>query len=126
MSTSVETVPHGQQAAAGRTRTSKAIEVASGGLRTPRDITNFALAHSIDVLQETVGAKQANASLRGVTVGLRAIEIGQRVGQHHDVAGVRSEGDGGETVPGDAKELARRRMAELSKEMEQLAEVVNA
>lgn len=126
MSTSVETVRHGEPEAAGRAGKSKALEVASRGIRTPRDITNFAIAHSIDVLQETVGAKQANASLRGVTVGLRAVEIGQRVGQHHEVAGVRSESEGGETRDESKQDAIRRRKAELTAELERLCEEENA
>lgn len=118
MVASVENVRNGHTPAAGSTPTSKAIEVASRGIRTPRDITNFALAHSIDVLQETVGAKQANASLRGITVGLRAVEIGQRVGQHHEVAGVSSaECDSGSLL---------RREQELTAELEAIRERRNA
>ncbi len=114
MSTAVGSVPQGIAAPAGGTRESKALEVASRGIRTPRDITNFAIAHSIDVLQETVGAKQANASLRGVTVGLRAVEIGQRVGQHHEVAGVSS-------AQAD-KDADLQREAELTAELEAIRE----
>lgn len=125
MSTTHEAVRHGDAPATGGARTSKALEVASRGIRTPRDITNFSIAHSIDVLQETVGAKQANASLRGVTVGLRAVEIGQRVGQYHEVAGVSSESDDGGNAAETRKEAVARRKAELTEELERLCEAEN-
>lgn len=119
MSTAVETVPQSGTQAGNGQRTSKALEVASRGISTPRHITNFALAHSIDVLRETVGAKQANASLRGVTVGLRAVELGQRVGQHHEVADVQ---DGAQCQEESEQAALLRREAELTAELEAIRE----
>lgn len=120
MSQESATVRRGDTQTTAGSGQSKALEIASKGIRTPRDITNFAFGHSIDVLQERVGAKAANASLRGVTVGLRAIEIGQRVGQHHEVADV-SSGDQPATQESEDEAL-KRREAELTAELEAVRE----
>lgn len=116
MSATSETVRHGDAPAAGGGVQSKAIEVASRGVRTPRDITNFAIAHSLDVLQDRIGPRAANASLRGVTTALRSIEIGQRVGQHHDVADI-VEG------PPQQEDDVQTRMDRLTAELESLKEL---
>ncbi len=108
MPETVQTLHHGDAPTAGGIGTSKALEVASRGIRTPRDITNFAIAHSIDVLQERIGPKAANASLRGVTVGLRAVEIGHRVGQHHEVASIAAIEQDDETLRREEAELTAR------------------
>lgn len=117
MSTTEQAVRHGNAPAAGGGVQSKAVEVASRGIRTPRDITNFSIAHSLDVLQDRIGPRAANASLRGVTTALRSIEIGQRVGQHHEVADV-SEASVQED---DIQERMDRLTAELEALKEQRA-----
>ena len=64
---------------------SAALEVASGGLRTMRNLANFTIAHSLDVLRNRIGVREANASLRGISETRKLIVDGQRVGYEKDV-----------------------------------------
>ena len=45
---------------------SHALGVASRGIRTPRHLANFALAHCLDTLQGNIGVREANTTLRGI------------------------------------------------------------
>ena len=59
---------------------SAALRVASRGLRTMRDMANFTIAHSLDILRGRLGVREANTSLRGVSETRKLIVDGQRVG----------------------------------------------
>jgi hypothetical protein len=105
----------GDPATAGGPRKSKALEVASGGIRTVQDITNFAIGHSLDALHGAHGSKELNTSLRGVNTGLRSIEIGQRVGAQKEVCNIADDGE-------SSDDALRQREAELTAELERLRE----
>lgn len=109
-------VRHGEQTPVGSGIKSKALEVAQGGIETMYDITNLALGVSIDAMREVFDPKVANATLRGVSTAVRAVEVGNRVGHSKKVAGVTASDQQGED------ESLKRREAELTAELERVRE----
>lgn len=72
-------------------RGSRALRVASKGLGSMRDLANFSIAHSIDILQGNIGVKDAHASLRGIGETRRLIVDGQRMGCNKEVIDIEAE-----------------------------------
>jgi hypothetical protein len=82
MVTATEAVRDGQSKTVGG---SVALGVASRGLRSTRDLANFAIGHSLDSLRGTIGVREANASLRGVGETRKLIEMGSKIGDRKGV-----------------------------------------
>jgi hypothetical protein len=92
---------------------SVALGVASRGLRSTRDLANFAIGHSLDSLRGTIGVREANASLRGVGETRKLIEMGSKIGERKEVLDAPGAGT-------EDPDLARER--ELTAELEALRE----
>lgn len=88
MVTKGKVLGNGIETATAQPVASKALEVASQGINSCRDIANFALGHSIDTLRGVMGARDCNASLSGVRAAIQSINTGQRIGHDKNVAGV--------------------------------------
>lgn len=110
MATAHATVRNGDTAAAGG---SKALGVAQGGLHSMRDLANFTIAHSIDVLQGQIGVREGNTSLRAISETRKLIVDGQRVGYEKAVLDTTAASEDDELI---------RREAELTTELEAIRE----
>ena len=91
---------------------SRALGVASGGLRTMRDLANFTIAHSLDVLQERTGVREANTSLRSIGETRKLIVDGQKVGYLKPVLDMEGGDNAQPTKDYEAEE--QRLLAELA------------
>ena len=112
MSTTTEDVRTGKPATA---QGSNALRVASRGLSSMRDLANFTIAHSIDVLQGQIGVREGNTSLRAISETRKVIVDGQKVGYTKSVI------DAPPSEEGERLSLLQRE-AELTAELEAIRE----
>ena len=64
---------------------SQALRIASAGIRSMRNLSNFSLAIGVDILRGQVGEKESRAVLGSIRETRRNVQVGQQIGENKEV-----------------------------------------